>query len=142
MRYLKGFFNKKSNRFTQSEIDNIEDIFFTYLDDNNYSYRRVNNIDSSHASVDINYYISTDHPYHNPMKDLFELSINIYSFIPDDNEYRNKMNSILDIIRRFKDRLLSFGYKSVIKDASAASYGSRITDSGRIICEYNMLITK
>jgi len=154
MKYLQKFLkNEKRIPFQQSEIDEIEDILLTYLESDDitvngrHRFVRINNSDeikNSNRDSKLNsYYISTEHPYHDVNRNLYDLSINIWTNRPID---------ILKIINNFTKRisdkyiciLLNSKHPRTLVITYGGFYGKdNVYDEGDyIVTEYSLKITK
>jgi len=147
MKYLK-FFKKEKNPFNQEEIDEVEDILLTYIEDDKitqngrHRFNRVNNTNEIKEGMINSYYISTENPYHNPNKKLNRIMINIYG---------PQVKELIDTMLKFKNRILLIGYKISISNkphSFSIKYGgyygkdNKYMESYFSIGEYQIYITK
>lgn len=141
MKYLQNFFKRhKSSAFTQEEIDEIEDILLTYLEgfSRRFKFYKIDTDEDIKPDNKLNYYyISTERPFHNVNKKLFEVRINIHSNC-----------KISKILPEFQKRMISFGYNSIWinpKDLRSSGITHDIglfSGDTYIISEYRIKISK
>ena len=131
MRYLKSFFSKKEP-FTQEEIDEIEDILLAYLDDpifKDYPFHRIPNDEGFYRFKQegiINYYWISQYenagipPFTKQKVDLNKILVSLHS---------PRRDKCVDIIEKFKKRLIPYGYRcKIYLDVNATTGSDRLTD--------------